>query len=187
MNYRNSDYLEKRPKCVDAKYPTFNPLVDEWSWSEKENQLVVSGQYDSQALVQSFENCALSKIFDKFIDDNEVRRVLGIEQVAEFTDDEPLDAESFKRDLVDLGEVMDMAECFRERYGLSPDMSYGQVFEFVQKNAKKSLEEVEKRVKSNNQISRAESTRDVDNSVNPSVLDSDDKKTHVKNLGGEQK
>lgn len=186
MKFRKSDYLEKDPHYNDSLYPVFSPYEKEWKWDEKCQQLVDVGLVNTQELVQSFENCALSKIFDKFVTDNDVRLALGIETIPEFTDDEPVDASSFKADLVNVGEVMDLAEDFRERYGLSYDMPYGKVFEYVQKHAQSNLEEIEKHVKSFG--ASGKSSGNNNQFAYPSSDDNSNvKETSKQNNGGENK
>lgn len=186
MKFRKSDYLEKDPRLNDSLYPVFSPYEKEWKWDEKQQQLVDVGLVNTQELVQSFENCALSKIFDKFVTDNDVRLALGIETIPEFTDDEPVDASSFKLDLASVGNVMDLAEDFRERYGLSYDMPYGKVFDYVQKHAQSNLEEIEKRVKSFRTSGKSSGS---DNQPVNSSFDNNSnvKETSKQNNGGENK
>ena len=119
----------------------FTQYSDEFKYSENEGAPVLVGQKDDQALIQSYEDCALSKVFDKFLpeDFDEFAANFGKKIEVDLTVP-AVPAEAARADLDYIAEVANGIDELREAYGISDDLPRAAVLEEAQKRAKEIIE-----------------------------------------------
>lgn len=119
----------------------FLPYSPEWKYSENQGMPVKVGTKDDQAFIQSYEDCALSKIFDKFLpeDFDEFAANFGKKIEVDLTSPAVL-AEEARADLDYIAEVANGIDELREAYGISDDLPRAAVLEEAQKRAKEIIE-----------------------------------------------
>lgn len=119
----------------------FSQYSDEWKYSENEGAPVLVGKKDDQALIQSFEDCALSKVFDKFLPEDFDEFAANFGKKIEVDLDAPaVPAEEARADLDFIAEVANGIDELREAYGISDDLPRAAVLEEAQKRAKEIIE-----------------------------------------------
>lgn len=120
---------------------SFTQYSDEWKYSENEGAPVLVGKKDDQALIQSFEDCALSKVFDKFLpeDFDEFAANFGKKIEVDLTAP-AIPADEARADLDFIAEVASGIDELREAYGISEDLPRAAVLEEAQKRAKEIIE-----------------------------------------------
>lgn len=122
-----------------SKAKGFSQLVPVWEWSDEKQCPVVAHEENQQEKIQSYEDCALHAIFDKFLPD-ELRETYGMNVRVEIDEEAPVqDRVDYGADIDALNLVAMEAEAMRKRYGLPEDMSYGQIFAKVQELATNGL------------------------------------------------
>lgn len=154
---------------VPQEIETVSPV---WEWSEELEAPVITGEHNDAEEIQSYEDCALDRILDKFLPE-EAAEMFGVRRYnVQWTDEEPNNQEDYNMDLDKLNEISAYAEDMRERYGLPADMSYARIFA-----------EVEKKVKANGNsgADSAVSGADRDPAGNNSNVDSDGSKPATEN------
>lgn len=122
---------------------SFSNLEPEYALAKNGHELEIVGQIDIQAKIQSFENCALNKILDKFLD---LDQYLGRPNMT------PSDQiyEAVNYDLADLAEIYEKAEDYKQIFGLDWNLSANEVFDWLGKNSdqlKHKLDVYAKKVK----------------------------------------
>lgn len=107
---------------------SFSNLEPEYALAKNGRELEIVGQIDLQQKIQSFENCALNKILDKFLD---LDQYLGRPNMT------PSDQiyEAVNYDLADLAEIYEKAEDYKQIFGLDWNLSPNQVFDWLGKNS----------------------------------------------------
>lgn len=119
----------------------FTQFSDEWKYSENEGSPVLVGKKDDQALIQSFEDCALSKVFDKFLPEDFDEFAANFGKSVEVDLEAPaVPAEEARSDLDFIAEVANGIDELREAYGISDDLPRAAVLEEAQRRAKEIIE-----------------------------------------------
>lgn len=119
----------------------FTQFSDEWKYSENEGAPVLVGKKDDQALIQSHEDCALSKVFDKFLPEDFDEFAANFGKKIEVDLEAPaVPAEEARADLDFIAEVANGIDELREAYGISDDLPRAAVLEEAQKRAKEIIE-----------------------------------------------
>lgn len=119
----------------------FTQYSDEYKYSENEGAPVKVGQKDDQAFIQSHEDCALSKIFDKFLPEDFDDFAANFGKKIEVDLQAPaIPAEEARADLDYIAEVASGIDELREAYGISDDLPRAAVLEEAQKRAKEIIE-----------------------------------------------
>ncbi len=99
-------------------------------------ELEIVGQIDIQQKIQSFENCALNKILDKFLD---LDQYLGRPNMTQ--SDQIYEAVNY--DLADLAEIYEKAEDYKQIFGLDWNLSPNEVFDWLRKNSDQLKHKIE--------------------------------------------
>lgn len=133
MKYRNENYDRK----VNLGQ-VFDPVIDEWKFSEVDGCPVVVGKINQQEMIQQYADCALSAILDRFLPEEKEK----IYKAPVVHTDEIVDqrAAVFRNDLDVLTDILNEAEDMRERYGLSETATVAEIFAEVQKRSTVGLE-----------------------------------------------
>lgn len=119
----------------------FTQFSDEWKYSENEGAPVLVGKKDDQALIQSYEDCALSKVFDKFLPEDFDEFAANFGKKIEVDLNAPVvPAEEARADLDFIADVANGIDELREAYGISDDLPRAAVLEEAQKRAKEIIE-----------------------------------------------
>ena len=119
----------------------FSQYSDEWKYSENEGAPVKVGQKDDQAFIQSFEDTALAKVFDKFLPEDFDEFAANFGKKIEVDFEAPaVPADEARADLDFIAEVANNIDELREAYGLPEDMPRAAVLEEAQKRAKEIIE-----------------------------------------------
>lgn len=123
----NNDMIYKTPNSA-AKVSTqeFSETVPDYVLNERTNVLERSPiDKDIQAYIQSYCDCALDKLLEKFLPQDVV---LNEKQ------------DTLHQMQIDIGaaaDVFDLAEDYREKYNLDDSWNISQIFEYVQQQADK--------------------------------------------------
>lgn len=119
----------------------FTRFSDEYKYSENEGAPILVGKKDDQAFIQSHEDCALSKIFDKFLPEDFDEFAANFGKNIEVDYESPaVPAEEARADLDFIAEVANGIDELREAYGISDDLPRAAVLEEAQKRAKEIIE-----------------------------------------------
>lgn len=114
MKFRNAFYRENSV-TREADGQKFSPLVPKYELNERTNELEETDPLDIDALVQSSKETSLDRTLARLMPDEE-----GDKVVADLTDT--------RDDLDFLADAMDVAEEWRDRLNLAPDVSINDVF-----------------------------------------------------------
>lgn len=110
----------QRLEDVEFLPEEFSQFVDDYIYNPVTNQLTVSPvKKDVQAYIESFADSSLDVALDKFLN------------VATDDQDEVADVTRDMTDLAVMAEMYERAEEYREKFGLSDDMSISQIYGFV--------------------------------------------------------
>lgn len=115
-----------------SKKQTFDYTRPEYKLDSKTNKLVVVGTVDDFKAIQSYKDCALSAILDKFM----ASPLLANQRVILNSADENAvfnHAQASKTDLTELGELITKAETLRAKYSLPEHLTAQQIFDLVAK------------------------------------------------------
>lgn len=118
----DGELIHRKP----VEMPTTSPI---WEWSEVEQAPVITGERDDQEYVQSFEDCALQNILNRYLPD-EAKELFGVQRVPVQWDDDDenaVDASEFTADLDTLNAMASQAEELRSKYHLPANMPLGEV------------------------------------------------------------
>lgn len=102
---------------------TFSYIEPEYKLNVKENKLEKIGNKDLSAMLNSNLDCALDKIIAKYgflPTQSPVNLIDGVGNVENFDDD-----------LQELQEICDVAEDYREKFGLAEDVSIEKIYQLV--------------------------------------------------------
>lgn len=114
--------LHRKPVEMPITTPT-------WEWSEVEQAPVVTGERDDQEYVQSFEDCSLQNILNRYLPE-EAKELFGVQRVPvqwDEDDENAVDASEFACDLDTLNVMASQAEELRAKYHLPANMPLGEV------------------------------------------------------------
>lgn len=138
-------------KVVKPFTQKFRSVYPTYELDKKINKLVETGTRDVQKEINSHRECALDLMLDKFLD-----REKEFKQQYDVVDgDGVVEYKSSTLDLAELGDALELADIYREKYGLPLSSTPQEVFSYVKQkeleiNAKiKSLQEKESEVMDN--------------------------------------
>lgn len=130
MNYRSEKYrMEELEKGESSTAQSISSIVPEYQFSEKENTVVQVGEKDMQAYIQSFEDCALDRVLDKFLSG----QIPLPAHVGAVNTDLVADFDLSSDYLLEYGKLIDEANKLRAKYKLSDSLDVKAVFEEVEK------------------------------------------------------
>lgn len=130
LKYRSEKYrIEELEKGESSSAQSISSIVPEYEFSEKENTVVQVGEKDMQEYIQSFEDCALDRVLDKFLSG---QLPLPSHLTAAPTD-VVADYDISSDYILEYGKLIDEANNLREKYKLSDDLDVKSVFEEVEK------------------------------------------------------
>lgn len=130
LKYRSESYRVKElEKGESSSAQSISSIVPEYEFSEKENTVVQVGDKDMQEYIQSFEDCALDRVLDKFLSG---QLPLPSHLTAAPTD-VVADYDISSDYILEYGKLIDEANNLREKYKLSDDLDVKSVFEEVEK------------------------------------------------------
>lgn len=118
----DGELIHRKP----VKMPTTSPI---WEWNEAKQEPDITGERDDQEYVQSFEDCALQNILNRYLPD-EAKELFGVQRVPVQWDDDDenaVDASEFTADLDTLNAMASQAEELRSKYHLPANMPLGEV------------------------------------------------------------
>lgn len=121
MKYRKFGY---DTKCYARVYPS---KVDDYQWSDIDHKPVVVGKIDAQAEIQSYEDCALSKVLEKY-GPEELTGILKHNTEFSTNIDDELDLES---DAERIMSCVNIANELRVKYKLPNDLPMSKIFDEV--------------------------------------------------------
>lgn len=130
LKYRSENYRVKElEKGESSSAQSISSIVPEYEFSEKENTVVQVGDKDMQEYIQSFEDCALDRILDKFLSG----QIPLPSHLAATPTDVVADYDISSDYILEYGKLIDEANILREKYKLSDDLDVKSVFEEVEK------------------------------------------------------
>ena len=135
-------YMTEEMKYKDGMLPSLVPknIGEEWKYNEFKKCPELVDTYDMQDLLNSYEDCALAHIVDKYLAGELVFQQPNI--VAE--SDEVLEVNRAKSVLDEIQELKESVDVLRKKYNLSDTLSANDVCDFViKKNSKKNIAEKE--------------------------------------------
>lgn len=104
----------------------FNPMVDEYKYSEELGCAVKVGKRNQQEYIDSFADCELRLVLDKFLSSDDVYKTPLVD------DDDSgkvMDGtERYRDDLIAYGAVMEQAEAYREQFNLPQSATLKEIF-----------------------------------------------------------
>lgn len=122
MNYRLPDYQEKKGfdnKTVSQDFTGSN-LKKDYVLNDKEDVLVEKPEkIDIQKMIDSCVETSLERALERYLPQN----VQDVDEVEDFT--------TVSNDLESLSQVIDIAEEYRDKYGLSDDMSVSDIYSYI--------------------------------------------------------
>ncbi len=162
MKFRNAFYRENSDdRKADGQ--TFSPLVPKYELNERTNELEEVEPLDVDALVQSSKETSLDRTLARLMPD-----------MAD--DDVVADLSDTRDDLDFLSEAMDVAEEWRDRLNLAPDVSIGDVFKAMDDYNKTLQRDIASRrnVKTDKGVKVDEQTKTQKNDPQPSSPSDDE-------------
>lgn len=130
VNYRSEKYrIEELEKGESSSAQSISSIVPEYEFSEKENTVVQVGEKDMQAYIQSFEDCALDRVLDKFLSG----QIPLPAHVGAVNTDSVADFDLSSDYLLEYGKLIEEANKLRAKYKLSDSLDVKAVFEEVEK------------------------------------------------------
>lgn len=110
---------------------SFKSVVPTYQLDEKTHKLVETGFRDIQKEIDSYADCALNKMLDKFLNvEDKISEQFNVVD----TDEVVETANNF--DLADLGEALEVAEIYREKYGLPLSSTPHEIFAYIKQKEK---------------------------------------------------
>lgn len=136
MKIRKPDYLTKNPTPAT----TFSDTSPVWTWNKFEKKLVQDGETNDRDYIQSFEDCEITKIFDKYSDVlTAVNAAGGTPANHEFTEGVVDCTNAMQDDLDRLDDIYAAAEDMRQRYNIPESVPIKDTFAYVQQEAERRL------------------------------------------------
>lgn len=130
LKYRSEKYrIEELEKGESSSAQSISSIVPEYEFSEKENTVVQVGEKDMQEYIQSFEDCALDRVLDKFLSG----QIPLPSHLTAAPTDVVADYDISSDYILEYGKLIDEANNLREKYKLSDDLDVKAVFEEVEK------------------------------------------------------
>lgn len=130
LKYRSEDYRVKEfEKGESSSAQSISSIVPEYEFSEKEGTVVQVGEKDMQEYIQSFEDCALDKVLDKFLSG----QIPLPTHLGATATDVVADYDISSDYLLEYGKLIDEANKLRVKYKLSENLDVKSVFEEVEK------------------------------------------------------
>lgn len=147
LKYRSESYrIEELERGESSSAQSISSIVPEYEFSEKENTVVQVGEKDMQEYIQSFEDCALDRVLDKFLSG----QIPLPSHLTATPTDVVADYDISSDYILEYGKLIDEANNLREKYKLSDDLDVKSVFEEVEKiclNNQKSITEFKDKFK----------------------------------------
>lgn len=139
MKYRDENYrVEELERGENSTAQTVSSVVPEYEFSEKEGTVVQVGEKDMQAYIQSFEDCALDRVLDKFLSGQiPLPTHLGATPT-----DTVADFDLSSDYLLEYGKLIDEANKLRSKYKLSDSLDVKAVFEEVEKISSQNQKDI---------------------------------------------
>lgn len=130
LKYRSENYrIEELERGESSSAQSISSIVPEYEFSEKENTVVQVGSKDMQEYIQSFEDCALDRVLDKFLSG----QIPLPSHLTATPTDVVADYDISSDYILEYGKLIDEANNLREKYKLSDDLDVKSVFEEVEK------------------------------------------------------
>lgn len=130
LKYRSEKYrIEELERGESSSAQSISSIVPEYEFSEKENTVVQVGEKDMQEYIQSFEDCALDRVLDKFLSG----QIPLPSHLTATPTDIVADYDISSDYILEYGKLIDEANNLREKYKLSDDLDVKSVFEEVEK------------------------------------------------------
>lgn len=147
LKYRSENYrIKELEKGESSSAQSISSIVPEYEFSEKENTVVQVGEKDMQEYIQSFEDCALDRVLDKFLSG----QIPLPSHLTATPTDVVADYDISSDYILEYGKLIDEANNLREKYKLSDDLDVKSVFEEVEKiclNNQKSISDFKDKFK----------------------------------------
>lgn len=147
LNYRSEKYrVEELERGESSSAQSVSPIVPDYAFSEKEGTVVQVGEKDMQEYIQSFEDCALDRVLDKFLSG----QLPLPSHLTAVPTDVVADYDISSDYILEYGKLIDEANNLREKYKLSDDLDVKSVFEEVEKiclESQKSISDFKDRFK----------------------------------------
>lgn len=136
----------------------FDYEVPDYQWSEETQQVEECGKRNIFKEIQSYGDCALDKVLDKFLP--EERKSLFTRPKPVFDSDAD---EDVRLDLTEIGEIISEVQEMAPRYGLTDKASVYEIQSAIFKKHRQTQEEKEKEVMESEkaETSRQEEQEDV--------------------------
>lgn len=132
FKYRTESYQSENDYDKSAEKQHFNQYTDEYIFNEDSEELTATGgKIDNQAIIDSYIETCFEKVLDKFLPDG-FGSTVQVPTKAVYGD-----FSETKKDLADYASMLEVAEDYRDRYGLSDDLNALQVFEAVKAMSEK--------------------------------------------------
>lgn len=131
------------------KPSSFDEVVPEYQWSDELERPVIVGKVNLQEQIQQYADCALDKLIAKYMPEEELPKYLGdLARTVQFVDDDGIinDEAPDYNDLKVLSDIYDKAEDYREQFGLSDDLSVGEIYKILGEHAGKMGETLKKKL-----------------------------------------
>lgn len=106
---------------------SFKSVVPTYALDEKNHILVETGFKDLVKEINSYADCALDKMLDKFLESS-----FEFQNQYEIHDDGSVRDLTFNNDLASLGDVYEQVDLLKEKYGLDVNMSINDVYKFIE-------------------------------------------------------
>lgn len=130
LKYRSENYrIEELERGESSSAQSISSIVPEYEFSEKENTVLQVGEKDMQEYIQSFEDCALDRVLDKFLSG----QIPLPSHLTATPTDVVADYDISSDYILEYGKLIDEANNLREKYKLSDDLDVKSVFEEVEK------------------------------------------------------
>lgn len=124
MKYRMSDYRQENHEEVSTTGQTFSNFETQYKYNKNTKMLEeLPNKRDIQAEIDSYKNCALDYILEKFLPAGG--------QIQEVT----TRLNKYEDDLFEMSKLSQLAEDYKDRFGLSEDLSIEDVFAEVSKQS----------------------------------------------------
>ena len=130
LKYRSEDYRFKEvERGESSSAQSVSSIVPDYAFSEKEGTVVQVGEKDMQEYIQSFEDCALDRVLDKFLSG----QIPLPAHVGAVNTDSVADFDLSSDYLLEYGKLIDESNKLRTKYKLPDSLDVKAVFEEVEK------------------------------------------------------
>lgn len=119
---------------------TFDYEVPDYEWDGvRENLVEKSTKRNLVEEINSYKDCRLDSVLDKFLNPDTNIDMSSVESI--------VDLDECNQDLLRMGELIALADDYRERYNLPLSMSVSDVYSFIDKQSQMLSDELKKGVK----------------------------------------